>query len=44
MRAVDSPNGSKRWRPGAFDLFVLTGAAVNLLVIAVLVGHWLFRP
>ena len=44
MRAVDSTAGRHRWRPSPFDVFVLAGAAVNLLVIAVLLGHWLISP
>lgn len=31
-----------RGRLGGFDYFVLAGAAVNALVIACLVGFWLF--
>jgi hypothetical protein len=32
-----------RWRFNLFDGFVLAGAAVNLAVVAVLVGYWLTR-
>ncbi|MFZ2653079.1 MAG: hypothetical protein WA210_23600 [Burkholderiaceae bacterium] len=31
-----------RVRFSGFDRFVLAGAAVNLLVVAYLVGYWLF--
>ena len=31
-----------RARLGVFDYFVLSGAVVNVLVIAYLVGYWLF--
>jgi len=30
-----------RVRPGGFDYFVFAGAAVNVLVIGYLIGHWL---
>ena len=32
-----------RLRFNGFDLFVLAGAMVNLLVICYLVGYWLFN-
>lgn len=31
-----------RVRLGVFDYFVLSGAIVNVLVIAYLIGYWLF--
>lgn len=41
MRAADPHADTVRRRPGGFDAFVLTGALVNLVVVAVLVIHWL---
>ena len=33
----------KKWRKvNAFDLFVLAGALVNVVVVLLLVGYWLF--
>jgi len=32
-----------RQRLNGFDLFVLTGAAINLLVIGYLVVYWIFH-
>jgi hypothetical protein len=41
MRAVDPHADIVRRRLGGFDAFVLAGALVNLVVVAVLVIHWL---
>ena len=33
----------KKWhKVNAFDLFVLAGALVNVVVVLLLVGYWLF--
>ena len=32
-----------RLKVNAFDAFVLLGAAVNVVVIVLLVGYWLFN-
>ena len=29
------------WRPSGFDIFVLAGALMNLMVVGYLVSHWL---
>jgi len=36
-----SLNCASRVRLSGFDYFVFAGAAVNLLVISYLIGHWL---
>jgi hypothetical protein len=33
----------KRRRINAFDVFVLAGALVNVAVVLLLVGYWLFH-
>ncbi len=34
----------KKWRKiNAFDVFVLAGALVNVVVIVMLLGYWLLR-
>lgn len=38
--AVEIRIGSRRL--GAFDLFVLAGAAVNVIVVLLLFGYWVF--
>lgn len=38
-----SGNSGNRYKLGGFDFFVLAGGFVNLLVIAILVGYWLFH-
>ncbi len=30
-------------KPNAFDVFVLAGALVNVVVVLLLVGYWLFH-
>lgn len=30
-------------KPNTFDVFVLAGAAVNVAVVLLLVGYWLFH-
>lgn len=33
-----------KWRkPNAFDLFVLVGALVNVVVVLMLLGYWLLQ-
>ena len=42
MPAAENKIDLSRRRPSAFDCFVLAGAAMNGLVIAVLLGFWLW--
>jgi len=37
-----SPDITKRKRFNAFNVFVLAGAAVNVAVVLLLLGYWLF--
>lgn len=41
MPAAENKIDLPRRRPSVFDCFVLAGAAMNLLVIVVLLGFWL---
>lgn len=40
--SVKSPAKTKRKRFNTFDVFVLAGAAVNVAVVLLLLGYWLF--
>lgn len=43
MKPREGNDGAGAWRRllNPFDLFVLSGATVNLVVVAWLVGYWL---
>jgi hypothetical protein len=34
---------AKRWKINAFDVFVLAGALVNVVVVLLLLGYWILQ-